>query len=129
MPLEAPGKRYEATATKATTHGAPCVELNHAGVAAKSQQIAPMVPSLANAAIAQQIAVGEAFIIMLAGKHEVLSSLLPAGAVAGTQLWINPADNTLKNATSAGYVKYGVVDSIDTTHGRALVNLDQRGSF
>lgn len=129
MPIEGPGARYVATATKAATHGAPAVELNHAGVAAKSAQIAPMVPSVANAAIAQQIAVGEQFVIMLKGRHEVASALLPGGAVAGTQLWINPADNTLKSATSAGYVKFGVVDSIDATHARALVNLDQRGSF
>jgi hypothetical protein len=129
MPIEAPGKRYEAIATKATTHGAPAVELNHAGVAAKSAQIAPMVPSVANAAIAQQIAVSEPFIIMLAGKHEVATSLLPGGAVAGTQLWITPADNSLKSATAAGLVKFGVIDSIDATRGRALVNLDQRSSF
>lgn len=129
MPIEAPGKRYVATATKATTHGAPAVELNHAGIAAKSAQVAPMVPSVANAAIAQQIAVNETFVIMLSGKHEVPTSALPAGSVAGTQLWITPADNTLKSASAAGLVKFGVIDSIDTTHGRALVNLDQRGSF
>jgi hypothetical protein len=137
MPLEAPGRRYEAVATKATTHGAPAVELNHPGIAAKSQQVAPMVPSVANAAIAQQIAISEPFIIMLAGKHEVATSLLPGGAVAGTPLYIRASDNALVLAATAltggvlnaGFQRFGVIDSIDTTHGRALVNLDLRSSF
>jgi hypothetical protein len=129
MPIEGPGRRYVAVATKATTHGAPVVELNHAGVAAKSAQIAPMTPSVANAAIAQQIAIGETFVIMLGGRHEVATASLPGGAVAGTQLWITPADNSLKSATAAGLVKFGVIDSIDTVRARALVNLDQRASF
>jgi hypothetical protein len=137
MPLEAPGKRYEATATKATTHGAPATELNHPGIAAKSAQIAPMVPSVANAAIAQQIAINEGFIIMLAGKHEVASGLLPGGTVAGSQLFIRASDNALVLAATAltggvlnaGFQKFGVVDSIDTTRARALVNLDLRSTF
>lgn len=131
MPLEAPGRRYDASATKATTHGAPTVELNHAGIAAKSAQVAPMAPSVANAAIAQQIAVGEDFVIMMDGVHEVATNLLPAGTVAGSQLFIRPADNTLHlaGATAAGDVKFGLVDEIDATLGRAQVNLTQRSSF
>lgn len=129
MPYEGPGRRVAVTATKATTHGAPAVEINHGGIAAKSAQVAPMVPSVANATIAQQIAVGEQFVIMLDGIHEVATTLLPAGFAVGTQLWINPADNTLKSATAAGYVKFGVISDIDATHGRAHVNLSQRGSF
>lgn len=131
MPLEAPGQRYAATATKQVMHGAHTVEVNHAGIAAKSQQIAPMVPSLANATIAQTIAVGEEFVIMMAGTHEVAVSALPGGTVVGSQLYIRPADNTLHlaGATQAGDVKFGVVDEIDTGLGRAQVNLSQRSSF
>lgn len=129
MPLEGPGRRISVTATKATTHGAPAVELNHAGVAAKSEAIPPMAPSVANAALAVAIAVSEEFVIMLDGVHEVATSLLPAGAAAGDALWIATADNTLHNAAGAGLVKFGLIDSIDTTLGRAQVNLTQRSSF
>lgn len=131
MPLESPGRRFPVIATKAVTHGAPTVELNHAGIAAKSTQIAPMAPSVANAALAQQIAVGEQFVVMMDGDHEVATALLPGGTVAGGQLYIRPADNTLHlaGATAAGDVKFGLVDSIDATHARAQVNLTQRSSF
>lgn len=137
MPLEAPGRRYDAIATKATTHGSPVVELNHAGIAAKSEQVAPMVPSVANAAIAQQIAIGEEFIIMMDGQHEVLISALPGGAAAGNPVYIKVADNTLALAATAltagvlnaGFVKFGLLDSLDTDLGTAVVNLTQRSSF
>lgn len=131
MPLEGPGRRFVATATKATTHGAHTVELNHAGIAAKSQQVPAMAPSVANAALAVAIGVGEEFVIMLDGVHEVATAALPAGTVVGDQLFIRPADNTLHKAgaTAAGDVKFGLVDEIDTGLGRALVNLTQRSSF
>lgn len=129
MPSEGPGQRYVAVATKATTHAAPAVELKHAGIAAKSEQIAAMAPNLANAALAVQIPIGEHFVIMLSGVHTIESSLLPGGAAAGDQLWIDSADNTLKSAAGAGRIKFGLLDSIDTTLGRAEVNLTQRSSF
>jgi hypothetical protein len=131
MPLEGPGRRFSVTATKATTHGAPVVELNHPGVAAKSAQTPPMAPSVANAALAVAIGVGEEFVIMMDGVHEVATSLLPGGAAAGNALYIHPADNTLKlvGGMSSGDVKFGVIDSIDTNLGRAAVNLSLRSSF
>lgn len=137
MPLEGPGRRYDATATKATTHGAPAIELNHPGIAAKSEQIAPMAPSVANAALAVQIAINEHFVIMLDGQHEVAVSALPAGAAVGDRLWIEASDNTLANAAealtagvlNAGFAKFGVIDEIDTVLGRALVNLSLRSTF
>lgn len=129
MPYEGPGERYSAIATKATTHGAPAVELNHPGIAAKSAQVAPMVPSVANATVAQQIAIGEEFVIMMSGSHEVATSLLPAGYAVGTQLWIATADNSLQSAAAAGRVKFGVIDDIDATRGVAHVNLNLRGTF
>lgn len=137
MPLEGPGRRYAVLATKATTHGAPAVELNHGGIAAKSAQIAPMAPSVANAALAVAIAINEQFTIMLDGVHEVAVSALPAGAAAGDPLYIKAADNTLHKAVdaltagvlNAGFTKFGLIDSIDTTLGRAEVNLSQRSAF
>jgi hypothetical protein len=137
MPLTKPGQRYEAVATKNTSHGKPATELGHAGIAAKSAQIAPMVPSVANAALAVAIPIGEPFIVMLDGSHEVAVSDLPGGAVAGSKIYIRESDNALVLAATAvtsgvlnaGFLKFGVVDSIDSTLGRALVNLTQRSSF
>lgn len=137
MPQEGPGRRYDATATKATSHNSPVVELNHPGVAAKSEQIAPAAPSVANAAAAVQIGVGEDFVIMLDGEHTFASTFLPGGAVVGSQLYIKAADNTLHLAADAlsggvlqaGFLKYGVVDFIDTTNSLVSVNLNLKGSF
>lgn len=129
MPYEGPGERYSTLATKATSHGAPTVENNHAGIAAKSAQAAPAAVSTVNALAAQQIAIGEELVIMLQGLHEIDDALLPAGAIAGTQLWIDTVDNSLENAAGAGRVKFGLVSSIDAALGRALVNLSQRSSF
>lgn len=137
MPSEGPGRRYDVVATKATTHGAPVIELNHAGIAAKSSQAAPMAPSVANAVIAQQIAIGEDFVIMLEGDHDVAVAALPGGAAAGDRLFIKASDNTLALAATAltagvlnaGYAKFGLIDDIDTVLGRAHVNLTQRSSF
>jgi hypothetical protein len=91
-----------------------------------------MAPSVANAVLATQIAIGEEFVIMMDGDHEINpSSLLPGGAAAGTQLFIRPSDNSLHalGSTTTGDVKLGVVDSIDTVNGRASINLTQRSSF
>lgn len=137
MPLEGPGARFDVIATKATSHGAPATELGHPGIAAKSAQIAPGVPSVASAAAAVLIAIGEDFVIMLTGVHEVATSLLPGGTVAGSKLYIKESDNTLALAATAlttgllnaGFLKFGVVDSIDSGHGRAQVNLNLRGTF
>lgn len=129
MPSEGPGSRYSVIATKAAIHGRPVVENGHPGIAAKSTQAAPAYPTTTNATAAKNIAIGEEMVIMLTGLHEIPSSLLPAGAVAGTPLWIVAADNTLQNATAAGRVKFGVVSSIDATLGRALVNLNLRDTL
>lgn len=138
MPGEGPGRRYAAIATKAVSHGMPAVELGHGGIAAKSQQSAPMAPSVANAALAVEIAVGEEFVIMMSGLHEyVPSSVLPGGAAAGNPLYIKAADNTIHLAADAlsggilqaGFTKWGLLDSIDTTSGTCVVNLTERASF
>lgn len=139
MPGEAPGTSFSCTATKATVHNRPAVELNHAGIAAKSQQPAPMVPNLTNAALAQQITVGEEFVIRMSGSHEFASSLLPGASAAGDRLAIKVSDNSLvkiaagaaaNKAIEEGLLcKFGVIDSIDTVAGLAHVNLSQRSSF
>jgi hypothetical protein len=129
MPYESPGRRYAVTATKQVNHGDPTVELNHAGVAAKSTQPPPMAPSVANAALAVQIAVGETFTIMMDGSHTVRTALLPVGYAVGTQLWITPATNALVSTAAAGLVKFGIIDSINAATATAIVNLSQRGSY
>lgn len=139
MPSERPGQRFDAVATKTTGHNKPVVELNHAGIAAKSEQALPAVPSVANAAAAQVIAIGEAFVIMLSGVHEFPSTLLPGGAKAGDRIAIKASDNSLvavANAAAANkaieeglLVKFGVVDSLDAVTGLCKVNLTARNSF
>lgn len=138
MPSEGPGVRFDTLATKVVNHGDPCVELAHPGIAAKSFQAAPAVPSVVNAAAAQVIAIGEDFVIMMGGVHEVATSKLPAGAnAAGGLLYIRASDNALVAAATAlaagvlnaGFFRYGVIDSVDATRGIAQVNLNLRGAF
>lgn len=138
MPSEGPGVRFDVLATKIVNHGDPCVEIAHPGIAAKSAQIAPGVPSVAGAAAAQAIAVGEDFVIMMTGVHEVATSKLPVGAnAAGGLLYIRASDNALvaaataltSGALNAGFFRFGVVDSVDASRGVAQVNLNLRGAF
>lgn len=139
MPGQAPGTSFSCTATKATAHNKPAVELNHAGIAAKSAQPPAMAPSAANAKLATEIAIGEEMTILMAGSHEFASSLLPGASAAGDRLAIKVSDNSLvKIAAGAAankaieeglLVKFGVIDSIDATAGLAHVNLSQRSSF
>jgi hypothetical protein len=138
VPYEGEGSRYSTIATKATAHGKPATEHGHPGIAAKSAQPAPAAVSVANAAAAQQIAIGEEFVIMLDGLHEVAVADLPGGAAVSNPLYIREADNVLvlaataldvNNVLKAGFKKYAVVSSIDTTLGRALVNLNLRSTF
>jgi hypothetical protein len=124
VPIQQPGERYSVVATKATRHGKPVVENRHPGIAAKSTQALPAYPTQANADAAGAIPIGEEFVIMLEGVHEVLVADLPAAAAVGDQVFIRTADNVLVNAGGAGIVKFGLISSIDATLGRALVNLN-----
>lgn len=124
MPAEAPGKRFPVTATKATVHGRPAVELNHAGIAYKSAQPAPAVPSVANATAATQIAIGEEFVMSMDGAHEFASTLLPGGAKAGDRLWINPADNSLQASARAGQVNPSVKIPVSATGGTFTITIE-----
>jgi hypothetical protein len=139
MPARGPGATFVAKATKEVTHGNPCVELNHAGIAHKSQQPPAMAPSTANAALARKIVVGESMVIHMDGEHYFPSSLLPGGAAVGDRLLIKKSDNSLVKAVEGAkedepveagtHVKFGVLDEIDTVAGLAHVNLTQRSSF
>jgi hypothetical protein len=136
MPYEEGGTRKSVIATKATAHGRPVVERKRfAGIAAKSAAAAPAAVSVANATAAQQIAIGEEFVIMLAGLHEVATSILPAGAVEGDRLYVQLDDNSLADAAEAltagilepEYSPLGILDEVDATLGRAKVNLNLKG--
>lgn len=112
MPAEGPGTRFSTPATKATTHGAPVVELGHPGIAAKSSQVEPMAATAANALLAVEIEVGEEMVIMLAGLHPVAADLLPAGADEGDPLWIDTSDNTLLSLTDVAEVANSLVTGV-----------------
>lgn len=137
MPSEGPGSRYSCVATKASAHGAPIVEKNHAGIAAKSGQALPAYPTAANALAAQQIGIGDDVVIMLTGLHDVAISALPGGAAEGDAVYIKKSDNTLANAAAAlssgllqaTYAKLGLISAIDVSVGRASVNLNMRSAF
>lgn len=124
MPAEGPGRRFSAIATKAGIHNHPAVELNHAGVAAKSAQPPAAAPSTANAEAATHIAIGEEFVIMLDGVHDIDRTLLPEGAEVGERLWINPADNKLLLTDEAGEVHPAVKLTITATGGTFTVTVD-----
>lgn len=144
MPAEAPGSRESVIATKATTHGKAVVEYGIPGQAAKSTQALPAYPSVANALAAQQIGVGEEFVIMTAGRHTFDAALtpLPGAAVAGADLtrsalYIRHSDNSLVLAATAlaagvlqaGFSKFGLLIFVDTVFNRYDVNLNLRSTF
>lgn len=124
MPAQAPGKTFSVPFTKASAHNHPAVELGHAGIAYKSAQPAPAVPSVANAAAAVLIAIGEEAVIHMEGTHTILASLLPAGAKAGDKLWINPADNTLSKLALPGEVNPQIKLTVSATGGTFTFTID-----
>lgn len=106
MALENPGTRVEKIATKKVLDGLPTVEKKIAGWANRTLQIGAHVdPSDVNAV--SQIQIGEAFVVMVGGEHEVpISATLghaPVGTVEGDLLYIAEADNAItRNAAAAG---------------------------
>lgn len=118
-------------------HKEPAYEAGMAGIAYKSSQAAPGVPSTAAAAAAQVIADGETFVINQNGSDWLDDSFLPAGAVEGSRLYIEHATDALvlaataltDGAMEAGYSKFGIVNDIDADAGRFEVNLNARSSF
>lgn len=112
MSVQGPGERQDVVATKAAVHKTPACELHMPGIALKSAQPVPMVPTAANAIAAQAIAIGEEFVIALSGIWPIPSALLPAGAAAGDPLWITEADNSLASAADAAAVVPSLVTGV-----------------
>lgn len=130
MPAEAPGRRVTRTATKQVKHGDPTVELGAPGIAYKSQEGVPVLPSFAAAVAAKLIKVGEEMIVGIGGRHPVRSELIPGGVEAGDPLFIKTSDNSLQAAAGGGIVKFGVLEQEpDATMDWAEVNFDLRDTF
>jgi hypothetical protein len=141
----APGERKSVIATKATAHGEFAVEGLFPGRARKSAQAAPAVPNAANATAAQQIAIGEEFVIISVGEHPISAADLPSTAAPGTRstaaIYIQHSDNALVLAATAttsgvlqaGYSKLGLLTELDgatasvSTTGK--INLSRRDTF
>lgn len=125
MPYEGPGSRYSTIATKATRHGDPAVEKGHPGIAAKSTQIAPAAVSQANADAAVNIAIGEEFVIMTQGLHEVLVASLAAGAEEGDEVYIRDTDNVLLGSGGSNVGTNEVQTlTVDATGGTFALTFD-----
>jgi hypothetical protein len=130
MPAEAPGRRVNRTATKEVRHGDPTIEKGAPGIAYKSQEGIPVLPSFAAAVAAKVIKAGEEFIVGIAGRHAVRAELLPGGTVEGSPLFIKESDNSLQNAAGAGIKKFGVQEEeVDSAEGWVWVNFDLRDTF
>lgn len=130
MPSTAPGKRVDAVATKSVLHGHPTVENGVPGIAFKSQQALPALPTVANSTTARTIAIGEEFIIDVAGRHEILASLLPGGVGGGDPIFIRTADNVLVAAAGGGIVKFALCESDPVTStGLVAINFNLRDTF
>lgn len=130
MPSTAPGKRVDRIATKTVLHGHPSIENGVPGIAFKSQQALPALPTVANSTAARTIAIGEEFILDTSGRHEILSSLLPGGVGAGDAIYIRVADNVLESASGSGIVKFALCESdpVDST-GLVAINFNLRDTF
>jgi hypothetical protein len=130
MPAEAPGRRVTRIATKEVRHGDPSVEKGAPGIAFKSQEGIPVLPSFAAAVAAKEIKEGEEMVIGIAGRHAVRSELLPGGTEEGSPLYITNASNALVAAPGGGITKFGVQEEeVDTVEGWVWVNFDLRDTF
>lgn len=130
MPYEGLGARHSTVATKAVTHGRPCVEDGFPGIAAKNSQLDRFVNPAT--AAATQVIVGESFMIQLGGIHEVRGTDIPGGIAAapkGTPIYITTATNAIVLAAGAGIVKYGRVTEVVAARDIVRVNADARDTF
>lgn len=128
MPGQGPGVRVPSIATKAVNHGETVVENNIPGIAAKTKQLTAYIDP--STAAAKQIAITEAFIIMVGGVVEVPYARWSVGGppTVGMVSFIVAADNTLANAAAAGRIRYGVVQELDAVRSVAKVNLNLAGN-
>ena len=126
------GIRVERIATKVTKHGAACVEGGVVGFAIKTKQIDRFVRP--TDAAATEIAIGERFVLVVGGEHElpIATGFAPSGTVAGDKLFIDPDDNAVKRTSiAAGDLPLGVVVEKDTAPDpdRVLVNTNAWQAF
>jgi hypothetical protein len=133
MATDNPGVRVEKIATKKVLDGLPTVEKNTVGWANRTLQLGAYVNPADEKAV-REIQIGESFVIMVGGEHEVPISATkghaPAGTKEGDLLYINPADNAIvKNEAKVGYLPLGVVDRIEAAREVALVNTNDRSPF
>lgn len=128
MPYNRPGNIHvDATATKVTLHGAPCIEEKIPGVAVKT--VAP--GATAALVTPASIAISEKFNIICKGVVQITN---PAGAFArGGPVYITESDNSLASTSGAGKVKYGVVVEVAGERGcptgMMRVNLDLKDTL
>lgn len=132
MPKNRPSRVKRAVATKVTLQGAPCVELNYAGVAVKTAAVS-WSAGLVNPA---SIAIAESFNIINKGEVEVASTIAGlAGAVKGDTVWINATNNalTLTDPGGGNGRQYGRVSELAGVRGgaanRLRIDLDAKDSF
>lgn len=100
------GVRVEKIATKKVLDGKPTVEKKIAGWANRTLQLGAFIDPSDVVAVSQ-IQIGESFVIMVGGKHEVAISATkgdaPVGTVEGDLLYIAEADNAIsRNGAAAG---------------------------
>jgi hypothetical protein len=129
MPYEGKGARHVvATADKACVHGQIVSEDGFVGRAFKSSQPNRFVTPAA----ADDIAIGEEFVLMLGGVMEAPASGNLAAAAVGNDVYINSANNTLGLAAqgitgaalNAGWLPVGKVTEIDVSRNPDVVRIN-----
>lgn len=120
MSYSKPGNRIQQVATKEVVHGKIAEENGLVGPAEKIANLGPYVdPSSAEATT---IAVDEAFTHVIGLECEVLDADVDGTLAVGEIVWIDPADNALYDTAAATYIPVGIVTSIDTARGTAILN-------
>lgn len=129
MPLDKPGSRRRAVASKDIQHGTFTVENKFVGLASKTKQATRYTAP--DAAAIKTIANGEVFTMFCSGVHEVARAAGIDTGVVGDRVWITPGTGALKldAASAAGDYPVGVIDSIDTVRDTCLINMDNHAAF
>ena len=120
MPYEGVGARHTAIATKAIRHGQVVEEDGFVGTAFKVEQ----VDRFTRPADAQDIAIGEEFELQVGGVHEIPLVAPYADADVSDRIWIDPTDNSLDDASGAGYLPLGVITEVDASREPAVARVN-----
>jgi hypothetical protein len=129
MPKDAPGHAFPVIADRDIQSGRPAVIKNFVGWVAKTSQpdrfVRPDDPAIT------LIEAGEECVIYVGGAHDLPIVAPFAAAGVGAKLWINPANDAVDDAATAGWLPLGVIQDIDTrrTPDVALVNTDALNAF